>query len=94
MILIFFLVTIVLGMLLLSVALIIGLGSLFGSFLYALIAVGVAYIIAALLLYYLSLRQSIAAVNHQLDTVYEISATLERAYNRIKAYVEVVKSWL
>jgi hypothetical protein len=81
-------------MLLLSVALIIGLGSLFGSFLYALIAVGVAYIIAALLLYYLSLRQSIAAVNHQLDTVYEINATLERAYNRIKAYVEVVKSWL
>jgi hypothetical protein len=81
-------------MLLLSVALIIGLGSLFGSFLYALIAVGVAYIIAALLLYYLSLRQSIAAVNHQLDTVYEISATLERTYNRIKAYVEVVKSWL
>jgi disulfide bond formation protein DsbB len=81
-------------MLLLSVALILGLAALFGSFVYALIVVGLAYIIAALLLYYLSLRQSIANVNHQLDSIYEISTTLSQLYNRAKAYIEIVKSWL
>ena len=94
MILVFFLVTIIIGMLLLSVALIIGLGSLFGSFLYALICVGVIYMVVALLLYLLSLRQAIVSINQQLHTVYEISTMLERAYNRVKAYIEVVKSWL
>ena len=69
MVLVFFLVTTMLGMLLISVALILGLSMLFGSFIYALIAVGAAYVIAALLLYYLSLKQSIANVNRQLDAV-------------------------
>lgn len=94
MVLVFFLVTTMLGMLLISVALILGLSMLFGSFIYALIAVGAAYVIAALLLYYLSLKQSIANVNSQLDAVYEISTALAQAYNKLKAYVALVKSWL
>jgi hypothetical protein len=94
MVLVFFIVTTMLGMLLLSVAIILGLSVLLGSFVYALIVVGIAYIITALLLYYLSLRQSLASVNQQLDTVYEISTSLAQAYNRVKAYVELIKSWL
>ena len=83
MVLVLFLVTTMLGMLLISVALILGLSMLFGSFIYALIAVGAAYVIAALLLYYLSLKQSIANVNRQLDAVYEISTALAQAYNKL-----------
>ena len=94
MVLVFFLVTTMLGMLLLSVALILGLSALFGSFVYALIVVGVAYIITALLLYYLSLRQSMSELNQQLEAVYEISATLTHLYNKAKGYVELIKSWL
>ena len=94
MVFVFFLVTTMLGMLLISVALILGLSMLFGSFIYALIAVGAAYVIAALLLYYLSLKQSIAYVNRQLDAVYEISTALAQAYTKFKAYVALVKSWL
>ena len=94
MVLVFFLVTTMLGMLLLSVALILGLSALFGSFVYALIVVGVAYIITALLLYYLSLRQSMLELNQQLEAVYEISTTLTHLYNKAKGYVELIKSWL
>jgi hypothetical protein len=94
MVLIFFIVTIILGMLLLSVALILGLSALLGSFVYALVVVGMAYIIAALLLYYLSLRQSISKVSRQLDAIYEFSMVLEGVYNKAKAYIALIKSWL
>ena len=74
---------IIVGAFALTMALALWLGELICSATLAWVIVGVIFIVIALLVYFVSLHKSIRRINRRLDTVYEVSATVEALYRQI-----------
>ena len=74
---------IIVGAFALTMALALWLGELICSATLAWVIVGVIFIVIALLVYFVSLHKSIRRINRRLDTVYEVSATVEALYRQV-----------
>lgn len=74
----------------LSSALVVWVADVVGSLLFATIIVGVIYLVVAIVVYFMSLHATIERISRRLDTVYEVSATIEAAYRQVVLFVKKV----
>ena len=74
---------IIVGAFALTMALALWLGKLICSATLAWVIVGVFYMILATIIYFVSLHKTIRRINRRLDTVYEVSATVEALYRQV-----------
>lgn len=85
---------IIVGAFALTMALALWLGELLCSATLAWVIVGVLLLAIAVIIYFVSLHKTIRRINRRLDTVYEVSATLEALYQQAMILIrKVVSSW-
>lgn len=81
--LILFMCAIIVGVFALTMALALWLGELICSATLAWVIVGVILVAIAIVIYFVSLHKTIKRINRRLDTVYEVSATVEMLYRQV-----------
>lgn len=92
--LILFMCAIIVGAFALTMALALWLGQLLCSATLAWVIVGVILLAIATIIYFVSLHKTIRRINRRLDTVYEVSATLEALYQQAMTLIrKVISSW-
>ena len=92
--LILFMCAIIVGAFALTMALALWLGQMLCSATLAWVIVGVILLAIATIIYFVSLHKTIRRINRRLDTVYEVSATLEALYQQAMTLIrKVVSSW-
>lgn len=85
---------IIVGAFALTMALALWLGELLCSATLAWVIVGVLLLAIAVIIYFVSLHKTIRRINRRLDTVYEVSATLEALYQQAMMLIrKIVSSW-
>ena len=92
--LILFMCAIIVGAFALTMALALWLGQMLCSATLAWVIVGVILLAIATIIYFVSLHKTIRRINRRLDTVYEVSATLEALYQQAMMLIrKVISSW-
>lgn len=81
--LILFMCAIIVGVFALTMALALWLGELICSAMLAWVIVGTLFMVVATIIYFASLHKTIRVINRRLDTVYEVSATVEMLYRQV-----------
>lgn len=81
--LILFMCAIIVGVFALTMALALWLGELICSATLAWVIVGAILVAIAIVIYFVSLHKTIKRINRRLDTVYEVSATVEALYRQV-----------
>ena len=71
-------------------ALALWLSQLVGSITLAWLIVGVVLLVIALVIYFVSLHATIMRINRRLDTVYEVSATVEGIFHNVALYIKKI----
>ena len=85
---------IIVGAFALTMALALWIGEVICSATLAWVIVGVIWIIVALVIYFVSLHKTIKRINRRLDTVYEVSATVEALYRQVIMLIRrVISGW-
>ena len=74
---------IIVGVFALTMALALWLGELICSATLAWVIVGAILVAIAIVIYFVSLHKTIKRINRRLDTVYEVSATVEMLYRQV-----------
>ena len=87
---ILFVITLLLGLLFISAAVVVWLAEWLGCLTLSLSVVGICYLLVALLLYLRSLRPMLQSWRARLNTVYEVSVTFEVIYGRVVALIKKV----
>ena len=78
----------------LAMALSLWLGELICSATLAWIIVGAIYVAVAIIIYFATLHKTIRRINRRLDTVYEVSATVEALYRQVVMLIrKVISGW-
>ena len=85
--LLIFILAALLGALLLSAALVVWLTEVVMPLPWALLVVGAAWSVVAVVVYSCSLRASFARLRSRLDVIYKVSAAFDMVYNRVLAFV-------
>ena len=85
--LLIFILAALLGALLLSAALVVWLWAVVMPLHWALVVVGVAWVLVAVVTYYCSLRGSLQRLRSRLDVVYKVSAAFDMVYKRVMVFV-------
>ena len=78
------------ALLLLSSALVIWLGEVIGSLSLSLIIVGVTYAIIATTLYFVAIHTTLRQWQRRMDTIYDVSLTVELIYRQVAGYVKKI----
>ena len=81
--LVLFMCAIIVGVFALTMALALWIGELLCSATLAWVIVGTIFVVAAVIIYFVSLHQTIKRINRRLDTVYEVSATVDALYRQV-----------
>ena len=85
---------IIVGVFALTMALALWLGKLLCSSTLAWIIVGATLVVVAVIIYFVSLHKTIRRINRRLDTVYEVSATVETLYRQVVMLIRrVISGW-
>jgi ABC-type antimicrobial peptide transport system permease subunit len=87
---ILFLCALVVGIIALAMALAQWLTELIGVAAVAWLIIGVLFLVAALIIYFVSLHTTIKRINRRLDTVYEVSATVEMIYHQVALFIKKI----
>ena len=74
---------IIVGVFALTMALALWLGELICSATLAWVIVGAILVAIAIVIYFVSLHKTIKRINRRLDTVYEVSATVDALYRQV-----------
>ena len=61
-----------------------------GSAIIAWLIIALLFIAVAIVVYYVSLHATIKRINNRLETIYEVSATVERWFQRVALYLKNV----
>lgn len=88
--LILFLCAALMAFVFLSIALMLWLSEVVGSLLLAAVIVAVVQVILAAVIYFASLHSTLKRISQRLDTIYEVSATVEMAYRQVVLFVKKV----
>ena len=92
--LILFMCAIIVGVFALTMALALWLGKLLCSATLAWVIVGATLVVVAVIIYFVSLHKTIRRINRRLDTVYEVSATVEALYRQVVMLIRrVISGW-
>ena len=85
---------IIVGVFALTMALALWLGELICSATLAWVIVGAIFVAVAVIIYFVSLHKTIRRINRRLDTVYEVSATVETLYRQVLMLIrKVISGW-
>lgn len=91
--LLIFIIALFLGLMLLSGALVVALGTFLNSWTMALVVVGCVYIVVAMAIYLLSVRVTLRSWQQRTSTIYEVSATIETIYREgVLLFRKIVES--
>lgn len=88
--LLLFIISAIMALLLLSSALVIWLGELIESLSLSLIIIGVTYAILATTLYFTAIHSTLRQWQRRMDTVYDVSLTVELIYRQVAGYVKKI----
>ena len=88
--LLLFIISAIMALLLLSSALVIWLGELVESLSLSLIIIGVTYAILATTLYFTAIHSTLRQWQRRMDTVYDVSLTVELIYRQVAGYVKKI----
>ncbi len=88
--LVLFICMLFVGAMALAVALALAVTKLVGSAILAWLIVAMLFIAVAIVVYYVSLHATIKRINNRLETIYEVSATVERCFQRVALYLKNV----
>lgn len=78
------------ALLLLSSALVIVLGEVVGSLSLSLVIVGAIYVIIATTLYFTAIHSTLRQWQRRMDTVYDVSLTVELIYRQVAGYIKKI----
>ena len=78
------------GAMALAVALALAATELVGSAILAWLIVALLFVVGAIVVYYVSLHATIKRINNRLETIYEVSATVERCFQSVALYLKNV----
>lgn len=78
------------ALLLLSSALVIVLSEVIGSLSLSLIIVGATYAIIATTLYFVAIHTTLRQWQRRMDTIYDVSLTVELIYRQVAGYVKKI----
>lgn len=78
------------ALLLLSSALVIWLGEVIGSLSLSLIIVGATYAIIATTLYFVAIHTTLRQWQRRMDTIYDVSLTVELIYRQVAGYAKKI----
>ena len=85
---------IIVGAFALTMALALWLGELICNATLAWIILGAIFVAVAVIIYFASLHKTIRRINRRLDTVYEVSATVETLYRQVLMLIrKVISGW-
>ena len=88
--LLLFLISAIMALLLLSSALVIVLGEVVGSLSLSLVIVGATYVIIATTLYFTAIHSTLRQWQRRMDTVYDVSLTVELIYRQVAGYIKKI----
>lgn len=88
--LIIFLCAVLMAFIFLSIAVVLWLSEVMGSLPLATLSVALLDVALAVAIYFISLHSTIRQVSQRLDTIYEVSATIEMAYRQVVLFVKKV----
>lgn len=88
--LLLFLISAIMALLLLSSALVIVLGEVVGSLSLSLVIVGAIYVIIATTLYFTAIHSTLRQWQRRMDTVYDVSLTIELIYRQVAVYIKKI----
>lgn len=88
--LLLFMLTALIGLLLLSAACAMWLGQMIGNTVVALLIVGVVYVIIAVVLYFVAIHSTLRLWQRRLDTVYDVSLTVEILYRQAAGFIKKI----
>ncbi|MBQ5709821.1 MAG: hypothetical protein IIV76_00210 [Alistipes sp.] len=88
--LLLFLISAIMALLLLSSALVIVLGEVVGSLSLSLVIVGAIYVIIATTLYFTAIHSTLRQWQRRMDTVYDVSLTIELIYRQVAGYIKKI----
>lgn len=92
--LILFMCAIIVGAFALTMALALWLGELINSATLAWVIVGAILVVVAVIIYFVSLHKTIKRINRRLDTIYEVSATVDAIYRQIITLIrKFISGW-
>lgn len=92
--LILFMCAIIVGAFALTMALALWLGELINSATLAWVIVGAILVVVAVIIYFVSLHKTIKRINRRLDTIYEVSATVDAIYRQIITLIrKLISGW-
>ena len=78
------------ALLLLSSALVIVLDEVVGSLSLSLVIVGAIYVIIATTLYFTAIHSTLRQWQRRMDTVYDVSLTIELIYRQVAGYIKKI----
>lgn len=88
--LLLFIISAIMALLLLSSALVIVLGEVVGSLSLSLVIVGAIYVIIATTLYFTAIHSTLRQWQRRMDTVYDVSLTVELIYRQVAGYIKKI----
>ena len=88
--LLLFLISAIMALLLLSSAIVIVLGEVVGSLSLSLVIVGAIYVIIATTLYFTAIHSTLRQWQRRMDTVYDVSLTVELIYRQVAGYIKKI----
>lgn len=78
------------ALMLLSTALVIWVGEVVGSLSLSLIIVGAIYAIVATTLYFVAIHSALRQWQRRMDTVYDVSLTVELIYRQVAGFIKKI----
>lgn len=85
-----FLISMIVALMLLSAACVVWVGSLAGSLLLGLVVVGLVWVALSLALYFGAIHSTLRQWRRRMDTVYEVSHTVELVYGQVAMFLKKI----
>lgn len=85
-----FILALLLGLSLLSGAIVVSLGTLLHSWVAAFAVVGIVYLAIATAIYFFGVRRTMQRWQHRMSIIYEVSATVDHIYREARIFIKKV----
>lgn len=85
-----FILALLLGLTLLSGAIVVSLGTLMNSWVAAFAVVGIVYLLVAVAIYFFGVRRTMQSWQHRMGIIYEVSATIDSIYREARVFIKKI----
>ena len=85
-----FILALLLGLSLLSGAVVVSLGTLMHSWVAAFAVVGIVYLAVACAIYIFGVRRTMLRWQHRMGIIYEVSATVDHIYREVRVFLRKI----